>query len=137
MPTGLMTSRLVNDELMSRRVCHITIIPSSHVNDLDNSRQGKMRDGPESSLCGSRQAAISRNFQKIRISGRNAKSLWFARLGRSNLLVKNFGLEGNPEKNQFSRHSRVMAGQKSSPSGPAKARTRQPRFLRLTYFFQM
>ncbi|KGO45334.1 hypothetical protein PEX1_097130 [Penicillium expansum] len=40
MPTGLMTSRQVNDELMSRRVLPITIpiVLNPHINGLDSSR---------------------------------------------------------------------------------------------------
>ncbi|KAJ5178464.1 uncharacterized protein N7500_001163 [Penicillium coprophilum] len=144
MPTGLMTSRHVNDELMSRRVCNyhtvilyftrlhpvpeplisipldssgskllfdtqlscsncnsysLTIMLNSHLNDLNYF-----------SLCGSRQAAISRNYQKSNFRKKCEEPL------------------GNPERPVFTI-VRVMAGQNSSLSGPAKARTRQPGFL--------
>ncbi|KAJ5195924.1 hypothetical protein N7449_006403 [Penicillium cf. viridicatum] len=80
-----MTSRQVNDELMSRRVCQITI-PSG---------QGKTRNG-----CTLNRACVgpaklrSAEIAKNRISGRNAKSLWLARLGWLNL-------PGNPERPVF------------------------------------
>jgi hypothetical protein len=138
LPTGLMTSQQVNDELMSRRVCNyqygmvfypitpgtgapchytsyntwlspsfllyiqllfsiaiatagITIIPNSHLNGLDSSRQGTTRNG-----CTLNRACVgpaklrSTEIAENRISGKNAKSLWLARLGYSNLPVKIF-----------------------------------------------
>ncbi|KAJ6148384.1 hypothetical protein N7497_010366 [Penicillium chrysogenum] len=109
MPTGLMTSQQVNDELMSRRVCNyqyaagITIIPNSHLNGLDSSRQGTTRNG-----CTLNRACVglaklrSTEIAENRISGKNAKSLWLARLGYSNLPVKIFARGRAIRKDQFS-----------------------------------
>ncbi|KAJ5828351.1 uncharacterized protein N7525_006604 [Penicillium rubens] len=113
----------------------ITIIPNSHLNGLDSSRQGTTRNG-----CTLNRACVgpaklrSTEIAENRISGKNAKSLWLARLGYSNLPVKIFA-RGQSGKTSFHRDSRVMAGQKSSLSGPVKARTRQPGFLLLFFSF--
>lgn len=70
----------------------ITIIPNPHINGLNIApEQGKTRNG-----CTLNRACVgpaklrSAEIAKNRISGRNAKSLWLARLGWLNLAVKIF-----------------------------------------------